>query len=233
MGILSSIGKHIVKKGAELGIAITGAAAGEALEKGMQKNKEKKTSKFLDDEKSGHIRLVVSQNLYKIRESFQIYDSEENVKYIVKGKLISATHNLTIYDSTGKNKLGEVKEKLISLRSPLSLESHPQDFVLYINGKKLGKIRSRFSFAKPKFKCDFNNWIIDGNFIGSKYKVTNEKKIVMEVDKKIALREDLYFVYIINSEDELLCLMIALTIDCSISSKVRDNDRAIRRNIYR
>ena len=233
MNILSSIRKLIVKKGVELGVAITGAAAGEELEKGMQNNKVEKTNKFLKNEKISNTRLVVSQDLYKMRESFQIFDNNEKVKYIVKGKLISATHNLTIYDYTGKNKLGEVKEKLISIRSPLSLESHPQDFVLYINGKKLGKIRSRFSFAKPKFKCDFNNWIIDGNFIGSKYKVTIDKKLVMEVDKIIALREDLYFVDIINSEDELLCLMIALTIDCSISSKVRDNDRAIRRNIYR
>ena len=143
--------------------------------------------------------------------------------------MISATHELSIYDETGKNKLAEVKEKLIALRSPLSLDSHPQDFVLILNGKKIGMVKSRYSVGKQKFECTYNGWKILGNFIGSSYKVYNKEEVVMKVDKKLALHEDLYFVDILNKEDELLCLMIALAIDSSMSSKTRDNRRALRR----
>lgn len=229
MGILGFIGKKIVEKTAEVGVAVVAVKTGEALENSVNNSKRKKTKRFIEKKVEGHTKLLLSQDLDKLKETFKVYDQDEKVKYVVKGKLISATHELSIYDETGENKLAEVKEKLIALRSPLSLDSHPQDFVLILNGKKIGMVKSRYSIGKQKFECTYNGWKILGNFIGSSYKVYNKEEVVMKVDKKLALHEDLYFVDILNKEDELLCLMIALAIDSSMSSKTRDNRRALRR----
>ena len=136
MGLLGFIGKLIVKDAVETGAGIAAGAALDAMESSNTKKRKNKIKKFTKEEVAGHTRLILSQNIYKLKEDFKIYDQNENLKYIVKGKLLSATHDLSVYDSTGKIKLGQVVQKLISLRSPLSIESHPQDFVIYIKGKK-------------------------------------------------------------------------------------------------
>ena len=78
------------------------------------------------------------------------------------------------------------------------------------------------------FEFDFNGWIIEGNIVGSKYKIRDGQKNVMEVYEKIWFGEDTYFVDIVNPDNEVLCLMIALAIDSSHSSKSHDNKRALK-----
>lgn len=70
--------------------------------------------------------------------------------------------------------------------------------------------------------------MIEGNIIGSKYKIRDGQEVVMEVYEKLWFGEDTYFVDISNPENEVLCLMIALAIDSSHSSKSRDNKRALK-----
>ncbi len=191
----------------------------------------KKTKEFLADATDGHTRLIVDQKPYTFKESFQIFDDKENVKYVVKGKLVSATHDLTVYDSSGKIVLGRVKEKLVSFRLPFSLESHPKDFIVEIGGNKLGKMKSRFAFGKSKFEFTFNNWILEGNILGVKYRLMDGKRKIMEVSKKIWGVGDTYHVDITNPDKELLCILILLAIDSSHSSKAHDNKRALRRKL--
>ena len=148
---------------------------------------------------------------------------------MVKGKIASAKHHLSIYDQSGRNKIGEVKEKLIAFRSPFSFEGRPTDFVIKLHGNKVGKIKSRFFFGKRKFIFKPYNWLIKGDVFGFKYKVLCDKDIVMEVDQKFVLSGDTYFLDIFNPQDELLCLMVALAIDCSHTSKSHDTKRTLRR----
>ncbi len=192
---------------------------------------EKKTECFLNED-DGHSKLIVAQKPYTLKESFKIYDSLENVKYIVKGKLVSAIHNLTVYDASGKIVLGRVREQLISLRSPLSLEQHPQDFIIEMDGKKLGKMKSRFAFGKRKFEFTFNNWVLEGNILGLKYKVFENKEIIMQVQEKAFSTGDFYYLDITNPDNELLCVLILLAIDSSHTSKSHDNSRTIKHKIW-
>ena len=227
MGIIGKIVTKAVEKVAAYKAVEVASDTCDKLEKKAKDNKNKKIDTFLGTETT-HSRLVLTQKRYTFKESFQVFDENKDVKYIVKGKLFSSTHKLTVFDKTGKNKLGEVNEKRIALRSPLSLESHPKDFIVKLGDKKIGKIKSRYSFAKPKFEFDFNGWIIEGNIIGSKYKIRDGQEIVMEVYEKIWFGEDTYFVDIVNPDNEVLCLMIALAIDSSHSSKSHDNKRALK-----
>jgi uncharacterized protein YxjI len=237
MGIIGSIFKHTVGKAIEhtvgYAVADVGIKACDAASKKLKETSEKKVDTFFDGAADGHSRLIVGQKPYTFKESFQIFDERENVKYVVKGKLVSATHDLTVYDASGKIKLGRVKEKLVSWRSPFSMEAHPQDFVIEMGGKKLGKMKSRFSFGKRKFKFTFNNWTLEGNIFGLKYKVLDGKEKVMEVSEKVWTIGDIYYLDITNPDNELLCILILLAIDSSRTSKSSDNKRTMRRKTRR
>ena len=236
MGILGTILKNTIGYAAsDVGIKVcdVGIKACDAAIKKSTKATEEKVDRFFEEATDGHSRLIIAQKPYTFKESFKVFDERENVKYIIKGKLVSATHSLTVYDANGKVVLGRVREKLISLRSPFSLEAHPQDFVIEIGGKKLGKMKSRFALGKRKFKFTFNNWILEGNILGLKYKVLDGKEKVMEVGEKVWTIGDVYYVDINNPENELLCILILLAIDSSHTSKSHDNKRTLKRAIRR
>ena len=225
MGLLGTLVKKTVEKAVEKTVVYAAAEA----KKRLEERELSENSEFLSVVQEGHSHLIVGQKPYTFKESFNIFDEEEKVKYIVKGKLVSATHDLTVYDATGKNVLGRVKEKLISVRSPLSFESHPKDFVIEMRGKKLGKMKSRFAFGKSKFEFTFNKWVLEGNILGLKYKLLDEKKeIIMDVSSKVWVIGDTYYLDIVNPENELLCVLILLAIDSSHSSKFSENSRTIR-----
>ena len=237
MGIIGSILKHTVGKAIEHTVGYAAADVGikacDAASQKLKESAEKKVDTFFEGTSDGHSRLIVGQKPYTFKESFQIFDERENVKYVVKGKLVSATHDLTVYDASGKIKLGRVKEKLVSLRSPFSMEAHPQDFVIEMGGKKLGKMKSRFAFGKRKFKFTFNDWSLEGNIFGLKYKVLDGKEKVMEVSEKVWTIGDTYYIDITNPDNELLCILILLAIDSSHTSKSSDNNRTMKRRTRR
>lgn len=229
MGILGTILKKAVGEVISETVGYAAADAGiKACDTAIKKSTEK-IDGFFEGATDGHSRLIIGQKPYTFKESFKIYDERENVKYIVKGKLVSATHDLTVYDNTGKIELGRVREQLVSLRSPLSLEANPQDFVIEIGGKKLGKMKSRFAFGKRKFEFTFNDWLLEGNILGLKYSVIAGKEKVMEVSQKVLYIGDTYYVDITDPDNELLCILILLAIDSSHTSKSHDIKRTIKR----
>lgn len=220
--IKNTVGKAVAGKVAEAGEKVCDKACEKLEEKSNQQ-----VEKFFN-EANGHTRLIVAQQPYTYKEKFQIYDEFENVKYVVEGKLVSATHRLTLFDSTGKNVLGRVKEKLISIRAPFSFEDKPQDFVIELNGQKLGKMKSRFALAKRKFEFTFNDWTLEGNVLGLKYKVLSGSETIMEVKETAFTTGDVYYIDIAKPENELICILILLAIDSSHTSKSDDNKRARR-----
>ena len=225
MGILEKLATKVVEKVVayktrEVAVDVCdklGKKLDDVCDKQEKKSREKQNKKvddFLCNETS-HARLILTQKRSKFKEGFQVLDEKKEVKYVVKGKLFSSAHQLSVYDETGKNKMGEVNKKRIAIRSPFSSEQHPQDFVVKLGDKKVGTIKSRDSLVRPKFEFDFNKWVIEGNILGSKYTIKNGQEVVMEVCAQFGIKEDTYFIDIVNPETELLCLMVALAIDAS------------------
>lgn len=228
MGFFTKLVGDAVKKTITLKygnkIAEAGIKTCDNLKEKIETKAEEKVDSFLNSDLS-HSHLILDQKRYTFKESFNVYDENKNIKYVVKGKLLSSTHKLAVYNNNGA-KIGEVNEKKFAIRSPFSIESKPKDFVVKLYNKKIGTIKSKFSFGKSKFQFDFNGWKIDGNFIGSNYKVKDDKGTIMEVSIKFLFGTDPYFIDIFNPEDELLCLMVALAIDSSHTTKSEDNKAA-------
>jgi uncharacterized protein YxjI len=185
--------------------------------KGLDKVSKKLKAKSENDKQRlfecapGEKVLLINQKMYTWTDRFNIFDEYQNVKYSVKGDFTSIKHHLHIYDETGKE-VAFVKEKLLSLRPSAVIEARPVDFVFEIAGKKAAKLRSTWSLTKSKYLMD-NGWIIEGNIIGWKYKITYEGKLVATISKKLLYWGDTYLITYPEGENELLILMIVLALD--------------------
>lgn len=154
------------------------------LDTTSQKLKERSAinKKKLFECAEGERALLINQERFTWRDKFHIFDSSESIKYSVQGEFTSIKHHLHIYDKYGK-KVGFVKEKLLTLRPSAMIEADPSDFDLEINGRKVGKLKSKWSFGKKKYVLD-NGWNIEGNLTGWKYKITCNDKIIATISSK-------------------------------------------------
>ena len=190
---------------------------------------KKKKEKFLADTKEGHSKLTIVEKANTFIESFNITDNEGKIRYIVKGKLLTNRHCLTLYSVDGKVELGKVLEQRKPLIRPVANAPITKDFVIEMNNKVVGEIETGFILAKREYELSFNNWKLHSNSLGTKYKLTdNENNKIMDVQRNLLInfREALLDVYDLNNE--ILCILIFLAIDSARTSKSQDRARAFR-----
>lgn len=227
MGILKIVTKAaeiLAPDAVDAALEKSAAALEKAAEKvdAASKNYEAKAQKQLTDffaSNPTHALLYMVQERGKLRQSYYIFDATQQPKYFVRGELLSKKHHLHIYDPSGKIEIGFVKEKLIAMRGPLSMEGDPKNFSLQINGKEIGTMKTKYAFGKRKFVFDFNDWEVEGDFFGRNYTVQCEKETIMTVKQKGFAGGDRYFLDITNPPTELLCVLIAVAIDAAEVSK--------------
>ena len=200
--------------------------AAESLEESVRNRRAK-----LFEKESGTEILVFerrsSTESYKLSESlvdrFNIYDENQELKYSVKGELLSKKRHLMVYDACGMN-VGLLKEKLFTFRGLLSFETSPVDFSLEIYGKKLGDIKSIGGIVNRKFKIGFNDWNIKGNVFSGKYSVVNKKEEIARIIK----RSGSYVLTFFEKHNELVLLMIVIALysdSARDKSDIREHNR--------
>lgn len=192
-----------------------------------QKSEQQKNKLF--EKPSGMNVLVINQKRYTWVDTFYVFDENQEVKYSIKGEITSLKRHLYARNTIGEE-VGSVKETLVALRSPLSVESNPVDFVIEIGGKKLGKVKSRSSLTKHKYEVCFNNWTIEGNIISWKYKILDGTKVIAEISPKVLFEGDTYVITFDNPDNELLILLLVLALDIAHAPSKRED---LKRTVHR
>lgn len=203
MSILGTIAKEIFDETIGYNVADKGI---KVLDKKIEKNKKK-----LFEVGKGKKVLIVNQKLYTFKDMMNVFDENENIKYKVKGEFASLKRHLHVFN-TNNIEIAEVKEKLIALRNPLSMQTRIADFDFIVGGKKMAKLKSK-TFFKDKLELD-NGWIVKGNITGFKYSIFNkEGKEIAKVSTKLLYFGDTYKVEYDENVNELLILLIVLAMD--------------------
>ena len=155
------------------------------------------------------MKLLFKQRFFSLFVSYDIYDEEGNVVFVVKGKF-SWGHCLRIYDANG-NDLGEVVERVMTFLPK---------FDLYLGTERVGCISKELTFLKPKYEIDCNGWKISGDWLEWDYTITDEDgEAVATVTKEVWNLTDTYVIDVKRQEDALCTLMVVLAIDAEKCSR--------------
>lgn len=155
------------------------------------------------------MKLLIKQRVFSWTDSYDIYDENGNKKYFVKAELISLGHQLHVYDSQN-NRIGMIKQKLFTFLPA---------FEIQIGGGSIGKIQKKFTFLQPKYELDFNNWRVEGDFLGWNYNVYNGCSSIINISKQLFQWGDTYVIDFSNSADELMGMMLVIAIDAANCTK--------------
>ena len=155
------------------------------------------------------MKLYIKQQLFRLTDTYDIYDESGNQKYYAKCDFTLAFHKLRVYD---RNQEFGFVEQRFNLFTP--------KFSFYINDQYLGDILKEFTFFYPKYSIDFGNWTIDGDFFDLDYYVKDQSgKTIMHFTKAFFTLSDQYCLDIYDEQYEKICVMIALAVDMAICSQ--------------
>ena len=85
-------------------------------------------------------------------------------------------------------------------------------FEVFNNGEKIGQIKKKFTFFKPKYYFDLGEFDIVGDIWGLNYSVTKNGEIIATINEKFFSITDTYTIET-STEDALNVLLIVIAID--------------------
>lgn len=155
------------------------------------------------------MKLLFKQRFFSWFDSYDIYNESGETVYTVQGQLAWG-HCLKIYDAAG-NELGTVKERVLTFLPK---------FEMYLGNQYVGCIRKEFTFFQPQFTIDCNGWQMDGDWMEWDYRILNASgACIAAISKELFHWTDTYVIDVLNPQDALCVLMLALAIDAEKCSR--------------
>lgn len=155
------------------------------------------------------MRLYLKQKVFSWRDRFFAKDEVGNDRYYAEGELFSWGKKLHIYDVNG-NEVAFIRQKVFALL--------PRYFV-EINGQVVCEIVKEFTFLRQSYRIEGMTWHLNGDFMAHEYSMNDGAREIMRMSKQWFTWGDSYEMDIADPRDELLCLCVALAVDCAMASE--------------
>ena len=153
------------------------------------------------------MRLYMKQKVFSWRDRFTVKDETGADRYAAQGEVFSWGKRLRVYDASGMQ-VAFIKEKVLSWLPRFYVE---------IGGQTVCVIVKELTFLRQRYRLEGMPWRLDGDFWAHEYALTGlDGTPVMRLSKKWFTWGDSYEMLIANPRDELLCLCVALAVDCAM-----------------
>lgn len=151
------------------------------------------------------MKLLIKQRVFSWTDSYDVYDEDEDIKYIVEAKFATLGHQLYVFNQS-KKIIGIIHQKILSFRPAFEIE---------VKGKILGTIKKKFSLLTPEYEIDYRGWHVVGMDLGRGYYVFSGSDIVIQITKELFDWGDTYVLDFNDPADELDGLLLVIAIDAT------------------
>lgn len=149
------------------------------------------------------MKLYIKQKVFSWKDRFFIKDENGSDRYSAGGEIFSWGRKLHVYDASGIE-TAFIRQKVWSWLQRYYIELGGQTYTLV----------KEFSFFRPRFRLEGVPWRMEGDFWSHEYTLGDGQGTVMRISKQWFTWGDSYELDIPSPENELLCLCIALAMDC-------------------
>jgi uncharacterized protein YxjI len=153
------------------------------------------------------MKLYLKQKIFSWRDRFFVKDESGNDRYSVQGEILSFGKRLRVYDESGAE-VAFIRQKVMSWL--------PRFFV-EMNGRVVCTIVMELTFFRQSYRVEGLAWHLAGDFWAHEYSLTENGREIMRLSKKWFTWGDSYELNITDNQNELMCLCIALAVDCALT----------------
>jgi len=162
------------------------------------------------------MKLYIKQKVFSWRDRFAVKDESGADRYFAQGEIFTWGRKLHVYDAQG-NEAAFIRQKVMAWMPRYFIEMNGVTYTM----------KKEFTFMRPKFTIDGVNWQMSGDFWAHEYEVSDGSAAVMSMSKQWFTWGDSYQLDIPDPRNELLCLCVALTVDC-----MKADEDASRKGIH-
>ncbi len=189
-----------------------------AIGNAITKHKDTKAAKHYQKEqayisgKGDSICLIIQRQR---KDSFTIYDAEQKVRYFAQG-YVSPKNSRPVLQlqDPARNIIGLIQKVRVSQRSAVFHETNPADYLIEANGQQLASVKTVLTTGNELYAIEPYGWTITGKRFGGDYNVNNGNDVVAHISKRKGYDVSTYILDFPNDSQEIIALMIALTIVC-------------------
>ena len=154
--------------------------------------------------------LYMKQQVFSWRDRFYVKNENGDDVYYVEGEIFSFGKRLHVYDKNG-TQVAFIGQKLLTFMPRFSIE---------IGGEFICDIVQNFTFFSQSYRLEHLPLRLEGDFFAHDYSLLSDNgEVVMRLEKKWFTWGDSYAMQIRGDASELLCLCVALAVDCTMAQK--------------
>lgn len=155
------------------------------------------------------MKLYIKQKVFSWNDRFTVMDEAGEPRFYVEGELFSWGKKLHIYDIHG--------QELAFIH--LEVWSFLPRYYISSGGSQIAEVVKEFTFLFPRYRILGPGWDTEGSFMAHDYSITQDGLPVATVNKEWMTWGDSYQLEVFDPANEVLCLAVALIIDCVLASQ--------------
>ena len=160
------------------------------------------------------MKLYIKQKVFSWRDRFIVKDERGNDRYAAEGEFFTWGKKLHIYDING-TEAAFIRQQVFSFM--------PRFFV-EIGGREVCEIVKEFTFFRQSYRIAGLPWHLNGDIWAHEYSLDdNIGSRIMQMSKIWFTWGDSYELDITDARNELLCLCVALAVDCAMAVQSKNS----------
>ena len=154
------------------------------------------------------MRLYIKQKVFSWRDRFLVKDEVGNDRYTAEGEFFTWGKKLHIYYASGEE-VAFIRQKVLSFMPRFFIE---------IGGQVVCEIVKEFTFFRQSYRLAGVPWHLSGDIWAHEYSLDDHSGMhIMRMSKKWFTWGDSYELDILDPQNELLSLCVALAVDCAMA----------------
>ncbi|MDR1630289.1 MAG: LURP-one-related family protein [Oscillospiraceae bacterium] len=159
------------------------------------------------------MKLYMKQRVFSWGDKFDVADESGNPRYYVEGEVFTWGKKLHIYNTSGQE-VAFIRQEVWSWM--------PRYFV-EIGGEVVATVVKEFTFFRQSYRIEGPPWQMQGDFWAHDYVMFDAQYEIMRMSKEWFTWGDSYALEIFDPRNELLCLAVALAVDCAVAQSQNNN----------
>ena len=152
------------------------------------------------------MQFRLNSKLLTLGSNFEIWDEKDELAFVVRGKILSFGHDLTLETPQGVE-VARIKQRLMNFMPT---------YEMYLGEKHYATITRKFSWFKKRFLLDVpgpNDYEVEGDFWNYEYEFRRKSGVVARVFRKMWSMTGVYEVDIAKGEDVVSVLAAVVVIN--------------------
>ena len=159
------------------------------------------------------MKLYIKQKVFSWGDKFNVADENGQSRYTIEGEIFTWGKKLHVYDSSMRE-VAFIRQKVLSWMPRYFIE---------IGGNVVASVVKDFTFFRQSYHLEGLPWQLDGDFWAHDYVLHENGKEIMRMKKAWFTWGDSYELEISDPQDEILCLCVALAVDCAVDQSQNDD----------